>query len=405
MSYHPPQKILEKYANVLVNFALGGGRGIKKHEVVRLITCECAKPLFVELRRAILKAGGHLISQYLPDNDPKFNIDKDFYIHARDHQLKFFPKKYFRGLIDQIDHSIYIESETDKQALKDIDPKKIMARGMAMKPFGDWKDEKENKGKFSWVIALYGTPAMAKEAGISEKEYWNQIIKACFLNKNNPIAKWKSIHKKIENYRKKLSELNIDKLHIRGADADLWVKIGEKRKWASGSGRNIPSFEIYTSPDWRGTEGWIKFNQPLYRYGKIIKGIELKFKNGRVIESKAKNNQKMLRQMIATKNADKIGEFSLTDRRFSHITKFMAETLFDENIGGKEGNMHIAIGKSFQNCYKGNPNKISKKGWVKLGFNDSSVHADIVSTTPRSVTAYLKNGSQKLIYKNGEFKI
>src|SRR6185436_12865911 len=136
---------------------------------------------------------------------------------------------------------------------------------------------------------------------------------------------------------------------------DLWVKLGEKRAWMGGSGRNVPSFELFTSPDWRGTEGWIKFNQPLYRYGNLITGIELEFKNGRVVKAKAKKNEQILKQMIATANADKVGEFSMTDKRFSHITKFMGETLYDENVGGPHGNTHVALGNVYHDCYAGDP--------------------------------------------------
>ena len=278
-------------------------------------------------------------------------------------------------------------------------------RGVAMKPFMDWRNEKENKGKFTWTIGMYGTPAMAKEAGLTEEEYWKQIMDACFLAEKDPVKKWREVSKSLNGYINKLNALSpkIDRLHIVGADADLWITLGEKRKWLGGSGRNIPSFEIFTSPDWRGTEGWIRFNQPLYRYGNRVTGIELFFKNGRVIKSKAATNEKLLQEMIATPGADKIGEYSLTDRRFSKITKFMAETLYDENIGGPEGNTHLALGRSYEDTFSGNVAKLTKKQSAALGFNDSSVHTDIISTVRRTVTAHLKNGTEKVIYKNGEF--
>ena len=87
------------------------------------------------------------------------------------------------------------------------------------------------------------------------------------------------------------------------------------------------------------------------------------------------------------------------------ITKFMAETLYDENTGGLHGNFHIALGSSYHDSYDGDASKLSKKDLLNLGFNDSSVHADIVSTTSRVVTAHLKSGKQKIIYKNGKFSI
>lgn len=402
-SYKPSKKILENYAKVLVNFALGSGKGIKKGEVVHLIAEEFAKPLFLELRKTIWKAGGHVISDYRPSNDDTYNVEQDFFLNAEDHQIGFFPHHYLNGLLQQTDHSLFVLGTNDVRALQGIDPKKIMERGRVLKPYREWRDEKESAGKFTWTLALYGTEAMAKEANLSLKKYWEQIIKACFLDHKDPIAEWKEIYKNLENYRQKLNRLPIDKFHIKGPDVDLWIKQGEKRIWNGGSGRNVPSFELFTSPDWRGTEGYIKFNQPLYRYGNLIEGIELTFKNGKVVKSKATKNEKLLKQMIATEGADKIGEFSLTDRRFSHITKFMAETLYDENIGGPNGNTHIALGQSYHDCYVGDPSKVSKKTWEKLGYNSSSVHTDIISTSPRIVTAYLKNGQTKVVYKNGEY--
>ena len=404
-AYEPSQKVLKNYANVLVNFALNSGKGIKKGEVVQITVNECAKPMYVELRRAIWKAGGHVIAQYVPDDDERFKIQRDFFDYASDEQIRFFPAKYTRGVIDEIDHSIIILSDTDVNALQGINPKKMMMRGEAFKPYKEWRNEKENKGRFTWTLALYGTEAMAKEAGLSLREYWRQIENACFLNEKDPIGKWREVVGQTERIRRKLNALDIGKLHIKGPDADLWISLGEKRRWAGGSGRNIPSFELFTSPDWRGTEGWIRFNLPLYRYGTIIKGIELHFKGGRVVKSSAKENEKVLKEMIATPNAEKVGEYSLTDKRHSRITKFMAETLFDENMGGPYGNTHLALGSSYHDCFTGKPSLMKKKDWAHLGFNDSSVHTDIISTAPRTVTAYLKNGKTTVIYKDGMFAI
>jgi len=405
MPYTPSKTVLEKYADVLVNFALNGGKGIKKGEIVHLVCYEAAKPLFMELKRAIYTSGGHVISDYRPDSGDRFPFDRMFFELAKPHQLKFFPRKYARGLVNQVDHNLFVISEVDKHELEGIDPKKIMLRGLAWKPYMDWRRDKENAGKYSWTIGLYGTPAMAKEAKLSEKAYWGQIIKACFLDKKDPIKEWRRVYRTMEEIRLKLNALPIHKLHVKGPDADLKIHLGEKRQWMCGSGRNIPSFEHFTSPDWRGTSGWIRFNQPLYRYGVLIEGAELTFKDGKVVKAKAKRNEKVLKEMIATLHADKIGEFSLTDKRLSRITHFMAETLYDENMGGPNGNTHLALGKSYHDCYTGNPGELSTEDWENLGFNDSSVHTDIISTAPRTVVAELKDGSTKTIYRNGRFTV
>ncbi|PIR38372.1 MAG: thermophilic metalloprotease (M29) superfamily [Candidatus Zambryskibacteria bacterium CG10_big_fil_rev_8_21_14_0_10_42_12] len=405
MSFTPSQKTLERYADVLVNFAIGHGKGIKKGDVVRVVANEATKPLYKEIRKAILKAGGHIIPFYQPDDTKESNFSEDFFTLASEDQLSFFPKTYMKGLVDQVDHSITVWGDTYPEALKKADPKKLLMHEKARKHVYEWFFDKENKGKYSWTGALYGTEAMAKEAGLDLTEYWSQIIKACFLDETNPVAKWKQVDQEIKSTAKKLDKLNIQKVHLEGPDMSLDITIGDKRKWVSGGGANIPSFEIFTSPDWRGTNGRIKFNQPLYRYGNLIKGIELEFRDGIVVKSKAKKNEKLLKEMIATEGANKVGEFSLTDTRFSRITKFMAETLYDENMGGPHGNTHIALGSSYHETYTGDRVKMKQKDWQKLGFNDSSVHTDIISTTPRTVTATLKNGTEKVIYKDGMFTV
>lgn len=396
----PTKRTLEKYADVLINFALNSGKGIKKGEVVFLQVPESAKPLLKELRIAVLKAGGFPMTQYLPEG-----LMRDYFEHASDEQLKFFPAKYLKGKVDQMDHVVSIIADTDPYELKGIDPKKIMLSGLSSKQYREWRDEKEGKGKFTWTVGLYGTPEMAKEASMNLEDYWKQIIKGCYLDFSNPVKKWKETFLKIENLRKKLNKLEIETLRIEASDTDLTVGLDNNRMWLGGSGRNIPSFEIFISPDCRKTEGYIAFTEPLFAYGDLIKGVKLEFKKGRVVKSSAAVGEKLLREMIKTKGADMVGEFSLTDRRFSKIERFMGETLFDENVGGKYGNTHIALGNAYKDSYPKDQSKVKKSDWVKMGYNDSSVHTDIVATSNRKVTATLKNGKQIVIYQNGEFKI
>lgn len=398
--YQPSDEILKKYADVLVKFALNSGKGVKKGEVVQCLVPDVAKPMINALQVAVLESGAHPLVRMLPTG-----TDKSFYELANDDQLTFFPKKYIKARVDLIDHSVGIIAEHDLHELKDVDPKKIIKASESKKKVREWMSDKEYKGKFTWTLGLYATPAMAKEAKMSLEAYWQEIIKACFLDKSDPIAEWKRIFAEQERVKKALNSLAIDKLHVVGRNIDLWMSLGKKRQWVGGSGRNIPSFEIFTSPDWRGTEGVIYFNQPLYRYGNLIEEVKLEFKKGRVVKASAKKGEKLLQEMIKRPNADKIGEYSLTDSRASRITKFMADTLFDENMGGKFGNTHLAVGMSYKDAYAGDPTKVKKVGWKKLGFNDSGEHCDIISTEDRIVTAILKNGKEKVIYIDGKFVV
>jgi aminopeptidase len=405
VSYKPDALVLERYADVLVNFALGSGDGVRSGEVVLVVASEAAKPLYVALMRAVVRAGAHAIGHYSPDDDASYNVTRDFFELASDEQIDFFPARYRRGLVDEIDHMVAVLSDADMQALEGVPPAKIMRRGTSMKPWMEWRSEKENAGKFTWTLGLYGTPAMAAEAGMSEADYSQQIIQACFLDEPDSIKRWREVSAQVSDYKTRLNALDIDRVRVLGEDVDLEIALGESRQWVGGSGRNIPSFEIFTSPDWRGTNGWIYFNQPLYRYGNLVNGIRLEFEAGRVVNATAEQGEALLREMVATENADKVGEFSLTDSRFSRITKFMAETLYDENFGGPYGNTHIALGKSYLDCFDGDPSGVDAAEAERLGFNDSSVHTDIISTTDRTVTATLRDGRQVVIYAGGQFRL
>jgi len=104
------------------------------------------------------------------------------------------------------------------------------------------------------------------------------------------------------------------------------------------------------------------------------------------------------------RGACRVGEFSLTDRRFSRIDRFMADTLFDENFGGPSGNCHIAIGNSYSDTFAGNPATLTAAAKKKLGFNDSALHWDLVNTEEKTVTARLAGGKRILLYEKGMFR-
>ena len=398
--YQPSQKILKKYADVLIKFALWSGEGIKPGDIVYLQVSESAKPLLFELQKSILEAGWHYITNFIPEW-----WQKNFFENASDEQSAFWPENYFLELVKTCTHVLRIESTDDKYELKWIDSKKLIARQKWAKFYMDARSEKENAGELTWTIWLYGTEAMAADVWMTLEEYWWEIIKACFLDEEDPIAKWREVFVTMEDIRTKLNNLNIDKVHVEWEDIDLYITIWEKRQWLGGSGRNIPSFEIFTSPDWRWTNGRIKFNQPLYQYGNLIEWIELEFKDWLIINSKATTGEELLKEMIAAENADKIGEFSLTDRRFSRITRFMWETLYDENVWGEFGNTHIAIGSSYHDTFTWDIASQTKEDWKRMWFNESAIHTDIMSTSNRKVTATLKDWRVMVIYEDWEFKI
>ncbi len=399
--YTPNQEILEKYANVLINFALRNWKWINRWDTVFIQIPECAKPFLIPLQTAILKAWWHPIMQYKPDG-----VDRHFYENASDEQLSFFAEAYVKWRIESMTHNIRVIADSDLHELDGIDPLKIMKRVKANRAFRDLRDKKEREWKFSRTICMYGTEAMAKEAWLSLEEYWNQIIDACFLNEPDPVKKWEEVYTEMYRVKDRLNELKLEYVHVTWPDEDLKLKIWSDRVWRSWSGCNIPSFEVFTSPDCRDVNWRMKCNQPLYRYGSLVEWIRLEFKDWRLVKASAYKNDDILQEMVKIEWMDHLWEFSLTDARISKITHFMAETLFDENVGWEYGNTHIALWRWFDECYAWDKTKLDNPEYKKsIWLNYSAEHVDVISTAKRKVIWTLSNGDEVLIYEDGKFMI
>ena len=399
--YTPSQEILEKYADVIVNFALRWGKWINKWDVVFVEIPECAKPFLIPLQTAILKAWWHPIIDYIPDW-----INRNFYENASNEQLSFVPEAYQRWRIESSTHNIMVLADSNLHELDWINPAKMMKKIASRKNLRALRNKKEREWKFSWTMCVYGTEAMAKEAWLSPKKYRDQIIDACFLNESNPVKKWKEVNAEIHRVRNKLNELQLEYIHIIWPDEDLKVRIWSERLWEAGWGCNIPSFEIFTSPDCRDVNGRIKCNQPLYRYWSLVEWIRLEFKDWKLINAHADKNDKILQEMVKIEWMDHLWEISLTDARISRITQFMAEPLFDENVWWEYGNTHVALWLWFDECYAWDQSKLDNLEFKKsIWLNFSAEHVDVISTAPRKAVWILSNWEEILIYENGKFMI
>jgi len=331
-------------------------------------------------------------------------MEHNFYKKANNKQLVFLApgqKEICKGLNGRI----YLRAPESLTHLSNIDPNKIGKAAVARKPLLDIMRKREEVGIFGWTICMLPTEELAKQAKLSLRQYTNQVIRACYLDKANPVQAWKDIYKEAMNVKKWLNSMDVKYYHIGSETIDLKVEPGKKRRWLGVSGHNIPSFEIFISPDWRGTEGVYFADQPSFRSGNYVEGVRLTFKKGSVVKTEAKKGVEFTKkQLLMDKGACRVGEFSLTDKRFSRINKFMANTLYDENYGGRFGNCHLAVGSSYTDTYDGDPGKLTKEMKRKLGFNDSALHWDLVNTENKTVIAHLGSGKKVVIYENGIFK-
>jgi len=391
---------IERYAEVLLWGLKTARKGPLKRGEIFLVRYNLPAVRLAEILQArLLDMGMNPVLR--ADATPV--MEQQFFDIARPQQLVFQPpgeKTFYQHLSG----SIFLHAPEAITHLSHIDPNKIAQAAIARKYIRDLLEKREELALFSWTLCVFPTKALAKHAGLSQINYTSQIIKSCFLNRRSPIDEWKRIFNNASEIKAWLNRMQVQHYHIESQHMDLEITPGESRKWIGISGHNIPSFELFLSPDWRGTRGVYYADQPSFRSGNLVKNVTITFKNGKAVEVKAKKGLAFIKKQLAMdQGADKVGEFSLTDKRFSKINQFMANTLFDENYGGAHGNCHIALGASYSDTYNGDTSQLTKKIKSKLGFNDSALHWDLVNTEKKRVTAHLKDGKKVTIYENGKF--
>jgi aminopeptidase len=288
--------------------------------------------------------------------------------------------------------------------LQSIDPELQARRKCARQQIHEMLFFREVQHLLGRTMAVYPTQALADAAGMSLPEYAAAVRKACMLGSDDPVRDWKRFYREQGISLNWLNGLGIKELHVQSSSVDLTLQLGEQRRWLGLTGRNIPSFELYTSPDTRGTTGVYRSNQLVFMGGVPVDDVRLVFQQGRVISVQARSGSDRLRRFMALDDgAWRVGEFSLTSKEHSRIKGFMATTIYDENIGGPSGNCHIALGSCHPDAYAGEPADFTHFCRRELGFNESSQHWDLVNTEQKRVTATLGDGSRRVIYEDGVF--
>lgn len=396
------ERHLERYAKVLL-WGLDKARkkSFKKNDIILLRYNLGAFRLAEILEAKILKMGLMPVQRL----NPTAIMEKNFFEISNAAQLTFIPPGE-KELYCNLNGAIFLFCPESITHLAHIPPKKIGQFTRSRKKLRDLLDARDELGHFGWTLCMLPTHESAKHAGLDLEAYSQQIVKACFLNRKDPIAQWQSVYENARKIKQWLNGQSVSYYHVESNNIDLYIRPGEHRKWIGLSGHNIPSFEIFLSPDWRGTKGVFYADQPSYRSGNYVERVRLEFKRGSAVKIEAKSGQAFIREQLALdRGANKVGEFSLTDRRFSKINCFMANTLYDENFGGLNGNCHIALGSSYTDTYSGDLDEFTRERKKALGFNDSALHWDLVNTEKKRVTAHLTSGDRIIIYENGQFSM
>lgn len=267
-----------------------------------------------------------------------------------------------------------------------------------------------------WCVIGFPGPKWAKAVlgeDASENDLWDVLKPILRLDNEDPVQAWdehnRSLHKRCEEY----NHMTFDRIRFQSEGTDLTVGLSEKSIWCGGptplpSGRmfnaNIPSEEIYTTPDWRRTEGRVKITKPVTVLEKQVHGAEFVFKEGKVVNFRADKGAEILKEYLETDDgAAYLGEVALvqSDSPISNSGKIFHSILFDENAS-----CHIALGAGYPTCLSGHEKLDTEAKLKDAGCNDSLVHTDfMIGAADTSITVYTRDGREMVIMKEGNFVI
>ncbi len=390
---------LNKYAKLLINRCLSVSEGqpllisapIDAIEFVRIVT------------NVAITSGVRDIYYDFTDDELKY-YELKYYNESELIESNFFNKKIYDEYAKK-NAAFLILCANNTDLINDINEDKITYTSKISRSTRPIFNKKQLTYEVPWCIACVSTLPYAKKVLPNSKDpvndLWNLIFKMTLIDTEDPIKSWNN--KILNNTRlvKKLNELNIKTLKYKNSlgtdfkisfDNNIWCGSNTKSKDGKDLIVNMPTEEIFSSPNKFTANGIVYSSRPLIYNGTLIDKFWLKFDKGKVVDFDAVNGKEILKGILNIENGNYLGEVALVDKN-SPIFKsniIFYETLYDENAS-----CHLALGGGFTECIKENNTTLNK----------SLIHIDfMIGTSDMNIDAITDNGIVTIM-KNGEFVI
>ena len=234
-----------------------------------------------------------------------------------------------------------------------------------------------------WAAKVY--PELAPDHAVAA--LWREIFRMTFADQENCGQLWSEHLDRLARRSQLLNGMAIRELHFvnEAKGTDLKVGLSSEARWVSGRKEtasgievclNIPTFEVFTTPDWRQTSGTVGLTRPAMINGSLVEGLRLRFEQGEIVEVQAERNGAAYEALISTDpSARRLGEVALVgvDSPIFQSGRVFQHTLYDENAA-----CHIATGMAYTVGIE-NGDQLAPERLDEIGFNrKAKTHQDVM---------------------------
>ncbi len=364
-------------------------------------------PLVRAIARQAYDAGARYVDVLYTDQ----HVRREHIALASDEQLGFSPPwlvSRLRALGETGGALVAITGNPEPELFADLDGERV---GKARMREVAEESLKLTDGLCNWTIVAYPNEGWAQTVfGEPDVErLWGVVGRAVRLDEADPIAAWRDHLARLQQRAGVLNERRFDHLRYRGPGTDLTIGLHPDSEWQAALDEsrgikhvaNMPTEEVFTTPDARRVDGTVRSTLPLQIQGNIIRGLEVRFEGGRVKEVHAESGEEVMRTHAATDDgAGRLGEVALVDghSRVGQTGLVFYDTLFDENASS-----HIALGASILQAVPGASEESPEERHAR-GVNQSSIHTDfMIGSDELEIDGVTSGGDAVPIMRNGDW--
>ncbi|MFC7474671.1 aminopeptidase [Dankookia sp. GCM10030260] len=413
MDTHPATTLADPRLDRLAELAVRVGLNLAPGQELVMTAPVEALDLSRRITEQAYRAGASLVTTFFSDDQAALSR----YRHAPDASFDAAPGWLYEGMAQAFGRGaarLAIVGD-DPTLLAGQDPDKVAranrARSLAYRP----ALELITGTAINWTLVAAATPAWAAAvfpdlpAAEALARLWDAIFAASRADRPDPVAAWASHNAALMARRVMLNQRRYAALRFRGPGTDLKVGLAAGHAWMGGlstakngitGNPNIPTEEVFTTPDARVTEGMVSATKPLAYQGTLIQDIRVRFEAGRIVDARASTGQAVLDRMISTdEGARMLGEVALVpaSNPIAGSGLLFFNTLFDENAAS-----HIALGQSYSRCFV--DKALPPGALAAAGANRSLIHVDwMIGSAETDVDGLDAEGRAEPLMRRGEW--